>query len=817
MNHIHSSHDNVLVVISYLIAVAASYNVLDLTGKINNTKGRRRWLWLFFGAIVMGMGIWSMHFVGMMSMTLPFPVYYDLMVVLVSVGIGIAASFVALLIVGRQKLSVTMLLGGAALFALGISAMHYMGMYAMQVNITYDIGYVVLSVLVAFAASITALWLSLYFVQHHLRSDFLKKLGSAMIMGAAIAGMHYTGMLAAHFETGVPADRMLSPLSQILNQKRLGYVISAGTLITLSLSLLGLYISKLFSNQESEKRENEKWQRSLYEHNQDGIISVDLHQQIIGINPAAIRISGIMEKQFKYGPVSELLPLVVEEDRKGIQEMFQRASGGEAVRYETAIYDTGQNKIHLSVLLAPVIVEDQVVGNYIILRDITEEKRAEEKNRHLAFHDELTGLPNRRMFNQTLSDMIEARQENQEQFAVMVLDIDRFKMINDSLGHIYGDLFLQEVSNRISGVVNPDEVMLARMGGDEFAALFHQKPSVENAAHVAELIIQVIGQPYYLKENEFHVTASIGIALFPDHGQNAVQLLKNADTAMYQVKKNGKNGHQFYSAELYAKLRERLELEIDLRKALEREEFVLHYQPQIRTGDVRMTGVEALVRWNHPTRGLLSPELFIFLAEETGMIIELGNQVLREACRQMYEWHQAGGPIVPVAVNLSSQQFHQSNLVGNIKRILEETGLSPEYLELEITESMMMDALASFDILNQLTELGIRISLDDFGTGYSSFSYLKMFPIHKVKIDRSFIQDLAVSQNDKAIVSTIITMAKQLNMDVIAEGIETKDQLDILTEQDCDEVQGYYYSRPLPAEEVERQFFLPRRTEIEQG
>ncbi|MFC3748878.1 EAL domain-containing protein [Paenibacillus sp. GCM10012306] len=811
MNHIHSSHDYMLVIISYLIAVAASFNVLDLAGRINNTKGRRRWLWKFFGSIVMGMGIWSMHFVGMMSMNLPFPVYYDLLVVLLSVVVGIVASFVALLVLSRHKLSRGQLLGGASLFAFGISAMHYIGMYAMQVNISYDIGYVALSILIAFVASITALWLSLYFVQQGTRSGYIKKIGSALIMGAAIAGMHYTGMLAAHFEPGTSTERMLAPLSQILDQKKLGYIIAAGTLFTLGLSLIGLYISRLFSKQALEKQENEKWYRSLYEHNQDGIISIDLHRQIIGINPAAARITGIREKEFRCSPVASLLPLVVEEEQGRMKEFFLRTIDGEAIRYETVLRHGSQGRIHVSVVLAPVFVDEQVVGNYIILRDITEEKRAEEKHRHLAFHDELTGLPNRRQFNQTLSEMIKARSQNQQPFAVMVMDIDRFKMINDSLGHIYGDLFLQEVSSRILQIVDSGQVMLARMGGDEFAVLFYPDADVENAADLADEIIQEIGQPYYLKDNEFYVTASIGIAIFPDHGQDVVQLLKNADTAMYEVKKNGKNGHQFYSTELYAVLQERIELEADLRKALERKELVLHYQPQIRTGDVHMIGIEALVRWNHPVRGLLPPDAFISLAEETGLIVELGNQVLYEACRQMYEWHQAGGPMVPIAVNLSSQQFHQPNLVEQIKRILLDTGLLPQYLELEITESMMMDAKVSFDILNQLTEYGIRISLDDFGTGYSSFSYLKMFPIHKVKIDRSFIQDLAVNSNDKAIVSTIITMARQLNMDVIAEGIETRAQLDILTAQNCNEVQGYFYSRPLSADDVEQQFFVPRR------
>ncbi|NMI05805.1 EAL domain-containing protein [Paenibacillus sp. SZ31] len=806
------SHDNVLVLISYLIAVAASYNVLDLTSRINKASGRSRWLWLCFGAIVMGMGIWSMHFVGMMAMSLPFPVSYDLVIVLISVAVAIVASLVALLVVSRQRLSLLQLLGGACLFALGIVLMHYIGMYAMQVEIRYDAMYVVLSVVIACAASITALWLSLYFLKSGTRHDVWKKVGSALIMGGAIAGMHYTGMMAVHIESDMPPNRVISSLNMLLDQKRLAYFISMGTLFTLGLSLVSLYISRLFSKQESEKKENEKWYKSLYEHNQDGIISIDLHMRIVGINPAAARIGGIKEKQLKDQSVSALLTMVVEEDRERIRHMFGRATDGEEMKYETVIYSTNQERVELGVVLAPVIVDKQVVGNYIIMKDITDEKRVKVRNYHLAFHDELTGLPNRRMFNQRLSETMESHRYEQKQFAVMVLDLDRFKVINDSLGHIYGDLFLQEMSRRIKDELNGEDVTVARMGGDEFAILVHQYTNLGDITRLAERIIQAIAKPCYLKESEFYVTGSIGIAVFPDHGQDAVELLQHADTAMYEVKKNGKNGYQFFSAALHHELRERMILENDLRKALDRGEFVLHYQPQIQTSEVSMIGVEALVRWNHPTRGLLYPGTFISVAEETGMIIELGNRVLREACVQMRNWHDAGGPLIPVSVNLSSQQFHQSNLVEQVRQILFETGLSPQYLELEITESMMMDAIASIEILNQLTELGIRISLDDFGTGYSSFSYLKMFPIHKVKIDRSFIQDIAVNHSDRAIVSTMITMAKQLNMDVIAEGIETKGQLDILTEQDCNEVQGYYYSKPLPADEVEQIFFLPQRS-----
>ncbi|TMV45562.1 EAL domain-containing protein [Paenibacillus mesophilus] len=806
MEHVHGSYDKWLVVFSYVVAVAASYTVLDLAGRISTSKGRGRWLWLVFGAVAMGMGIWSMHFVGMLAFTLPVPVAYDLVTVVLSVAVAMAASFIALYVVGQSKVTVRQLLGGGVLLAVGISAMHYIGMAAMLIDIEYDPIYFTLSIAIALTASIAALWLAFYFRQGGERGEGWKKLGSGLVMGAAVVGMHYTGMMAADFHLG---GRSELASGMVLDQKRLAYFISGGTLFTLGLSLLGIFISRKFSHKESEMNEHEKWYKSLYENNQDGIITVNLHNQIIGFNPAASKITGLPGSLLLHQSIDAILPVIAEEERERTRGLFLKSFSGEMQVYETAIIHRGGHRVELSVVNVPVKLDGQVVGNYIIARDVTEEKRTKEKIQYLAYHDELTGLPNRRMFNRVLSETIE---RESARFAVMVMDIDRFKMINDSLGHTYGDLLLQEICRRIGACTAGLEVTLARIGGDEFTLLYDHCFENDDAANLAERIIGAIGLPYRLKENDFYVTASVGIAVYPDDGQDAVQLLKNADTAMYEVKKNGKNGFQFFTSELNEQLLQKIQLEGDLRKAIERNELLLHYQPQIRTCDSQIVGVEALVRWNHPTRGLLAPGVFIPIAEESGMIYELGTWVLREACRQMKEWHDTGGPLIPVSVNLSSQQFHQSNLIDYIRKILEEAGLAPRYLELEITESMMMNAAVSAGILNELTEYGVRISLDDFGTGYSSFNYLKQFPIHKLKIDRSFIRDIAVNKSDKAIVATIISMAQHLDMEVVAEGIETKDQLDILTDNDCKEIQGFYFSRPLSARDLENAFFVPMRT-----
>ncbi|MBO7745037.1 EAL domain-containing protein [Paenibacillus sp. MWE-103] len=794
-----------LVWFSYVVAVVASYTVLDLVGRISTAKGASRWGWLLFGAAAMGLGIWSMHFVGMLAFSLSVSVAYDLDKVVLSVAAAIAASFAGLFAVGRSRPSARRLIAGGLLLATGISAMHYTGMAAMQIGIAYDPLLFACSILIAVAASLAALWLAFYLRRGDERGGVWKKLGASLIMGAAVAGMHYTGMRAARFETDAAPHAVRG---MVLNHTFLPYVIAGGTLFTLGLSLFGIYISNRLSRQDSELQQSENWYKSLFDNNQDAIISIDTSHRITGFNAAATEVTGLSGDWLRSRGIDDLLPHIAEEERERTREHFRRSLGGEAQSYQTAFVHRDGRRIELSVVNVPVVQDEGIVGSYMIAKDVTEEKAAKEKIQYLAFHDELTGLPNRRMLNRSLAELIEGRPDR---FSVMVMDMDRFKLINDSLGHTYGDQFLQEVGKRIVACLEDEQVTLARMGGDEFTLLCDGRYGKDEAERFAKRIIAAVGVPFRLKENDFYVTASIGIAFYPQDGEDAVQLLKNADTAMYEVKKNGKNGYQFYTGELNAQLQHKIELEVELRQAIGRDQLYLDYQPQIRTGDGRMIGVEALVRWRHPSRGVVSPGVFIPIAEETGMIYELGTWVLREACRQMKTWHDAGGPLITVSVNLSSQQFHQPNLTQYIKNILEETGLAPQYLELEITESMMMDASVSIGILNELTDYGIRISLDDFGTGYSSLSYLKLLPIHKLKIDRSFIRDITVNRNDKAIVATIISMAQHLNMDVIAEGIETKEQLDILTDNDCEKIQGYYYSRPLPPAEVEQTFFAPMR------
>lgn len=431
---------------------------------------------------------------------------------------------------------------------------------------------------------------------------------------------------------------------------------------------------------------------------------------------------------------------------------------------------------------------------------------AYESLRKLAFFDYLTGLPNLRFFKDLLNGALdEAKQHPHRMIAVMFLDLDRFKTINDTLGHDFGDRVIQHVADLLHNSVTASDTV-CRISGDEFIILLTQIESVQNVIQMAEKLLQNFRNPLRIDGYEIPVTASIGISLHPTDGEDAESLIKHADTAMYRVKAQGKNGYHFYRPSVNDPTFERLILENDLRKALENNEFVVHYQPKINIQKGRITGIEALVRWQHPVTGLLPPIEFVPLAEETGLIVQIGEFVMRNACKQMADWQRKGFPPIPVSVNLSTRQFLQSDLVRAVTLILRETGLPPRLLELEITESMTLDVDRAVTVLSELKSLGLQLSIDDFGTGYSSLSYLQKLPIDRLKIDRSFVRDLPANPNNAAIVSTIIAMAHNLGLCVTAEGVETEQQALFLQENRCDEIQGYYFSRPLTSEEFEAVF-----------
>lgn len=433
--------------------------------------------------------------------------------------------------------------------------------------------------------------------------------------------------------------------------------------------------------------------------------------------------------------------------------------------------------------------------------DITARIKAESEIQQLINYDTLTGLPNRNLLHDRLKLSIAQAIRDQHLLGVLVLDLDRFKGINDTLGHQTGDLLLKAISKRLSACIR-DSDTLARLGGDEFVVILNNVGSEEGITAVAKKVLTIVSEPVYIEGHEIYITGSIGIAVYPMNGEDGQTLLKHADLAMYQAKELDRNNFQFFSREMNVKVLERMMLENSMRKALEREEFFLVYQPQVDARSGRIVGMEALLRWKHPDLGLLVPDRFIYLAEETGFIIPIGEWVLRTACRQNKAWQDAGLPPVRIAVNLSGKQFDQTALDESIAAILLETGLAPKWLEIEITESAIMkNAELSIATLRKLKGMGITFAIDDFGTGYSSLSYLKHFPITRLKIDRSFVRDIISNPDDAAIAEIIIAMAQTLKLDVIAEGVETRAQMEFLSFNNCVEQQGFLFSRPVPTEQ----------------
>ena len=580
MEHLHGTYNLELVILSYIIATLASYAALDLAGRVSLAKGISRHVWLTCGAVSMGLGIWSMHFVGMLAFVLPMHVSYSTGEVIFSVLLAIIASGVALNIVGQQSGKISKLIIAGALMTTGISSMHYVGMAAMSVSITYEAGGVILSVLIAALASFAALWLMFFFQQHQSRFMWIYKLGSGLIMGVGITGMHYTGMSAAQFHH---AHEAMAESGLQIEPSILAYLIAAGTIIALGLTLFGIFINQRLSQKDRRIRENEQWYQSLYHNHSDAIISVDKEGTVKGINAAVTSITGYLEEEVIHCSINEIAQ---RNDIQWITE-FQSINWDdnhlEQLHYMAQMRNVQNELLDLSIVVVPVMIDGKHEGSHILIKDVTEEKQAQESIRHQALHDPLTGLPNRRKLDEVLASTIAASEETGHTFAVMVMDIDRFKMINDSLGHSIGDVFLREVSNRIITAIEASDpkamehVMLARMGGDEFTLVVsNEQGVVERVAELAEQIVRAIRLPYRLKENDFYVTASIGIAMYPDHGAGADALLKHADSAMYEVKKNGKNGFQFYTSQLDSELYEQIELEGYLRKALERDEMVLY-------------------------------------------------------------------------------------------------------------------------------------------------------------------------------------------------------------------------------------------------
>ena len=678
---LESSYSDILVLLSMLVAMLASYTALDMARRIGAARSRRTALgWWLGGAFAMGLGIWSMHFIGMLAFSLPIDLGYDPWITLLSLLVAIASAAIALWVAGRKELTWVRLGVGALAMGAGVAAMHYSGMAALRMTpgIVYDPVLFVLSIAIAVASSGAALWIA-FRLQQRSSHVLVLRSGAAVIMGCAIAGMHYTGMAAAQF-----------PLGSICGAARFGvdahWLSVLVTLVTVGVLAIALIISVLDRRHESHA--------------------------------------------------------------------------------------------------------------YALSESLSEANR---KLRHMALHDPLTGLPNRALLEDRIEQARQSAMRTKASFSVLFMDLDGFKAINDAHGHRVGDLLLIAVAQRMAACIRPEDTV-ARLGGDEFV-VFAVTGEPEEIATLAARIVTAIADPFTIQGFDLRLSVSIGIAVYPMDGDDSHTLLTNADAAMYHRKESGRNGYSFFDASMAVNADDYLQLVNDLRFAVERGELVLHYQPKFDDPDGPAVGAEALVRWQHPVRGMIPPDQFIAVAEKTGLIVAIDNWVLDEACRQLKAWRDtAEGADWTMAVNLSAVQFNHSELIETVRRVLERHQLPAGSLTLEITESIAMrDVGESMDILRRLDEMGVKIAIDDFGTGYSSLLYLKRFPASELKIDRGFVRELVRDTEDEAIVSAIIALGRSLNLNIVAEGVETVMQQSLLTELGCDSLQGYLLGRPVPA------------------
>jgi diguanylate cyclase (GGDEF)-like protein/PAS domain S-box-containing protein len=536
----------------------------------------------------------------------------------------------------------------------------------------------------------------------------------------------------------------------------------------------------------------------------DAVICADISGNLTFLNVVAEKLTGWSKEEAAGQPMTEVFR-ILNASRETIpnpMEMAIQQNRTVHLPSNSILIRRDGFEIPFEDSIAPIHDrEGKVTGVVIVFRDVSAARAMSVQMAYSAGHDFLTGLPNRMVFKDRLSQAIASAQRYNKQVAVLFLDLDGFKHINDSLGHPIGDKLLQSISKRLINCVRSSDTV-SRQGGDEFIVLLSEVRHAEDAAITARRMLQAVAEAHSIDRRDLHITTSIGVSVFPEDGQNSETLIKNADTAMYQAKENGPTSYQFFTPAMNVRAVERQSIEEDLRGALERHELTLHYQPIIDLKTGLIAGAEALLRWTHPTRGPIPPMQFIPVAEDCGLILPIGAWVLREACRQAEEWADAGLPAMTMSVNVSAVQFRNEKFLENLTAILDETGLDPKRLELELTESVLMKrAEATASILRTLRDRGVQVSVDDFGTGYSSLSYLRKFPIDALKIDQSFIRQISTAGEDTTIVAAVISMARDLRLRVVAEGVEKLEELEFLRAHQCDEVQGFYFSRPVPPQQ----------------
>ncbi|HYC45411.1 MAG TPA: EAL domain-containing protein [Burkholderiales bacterium] len=608
---------------------------------------------------------------------------------------------------------------------------------------------------------------------------------AALSVFTALFGLQLTGMLALDVPLRATYDVPVTLLSLVMAIAVCGFAMHIQ--------------ARELTRTNDMMRDSERRYRQLVELSPDAIC-IESDGRITFANTASVRLFGAADAEDLVGkPLVELLPgaahvRALTDQHSALEQKLRRLDG---------------STVDIELVAAPLKSEGNVSAQ-LVMRDITERKKAEERLNHLANYDPLTGLPNRALFRDRIGHALARAKRQELLMAVMLIDLDHFKEINDTLGHSKGDQVLQALTGVLRSCIR-DTDTLARLAGDEFSIIVEHVRHVDDAVVVADKIISALSKPLVIDGQEIFVTVSIGIAMFPFSADSIEQLVQAADIALYRVKDQGRNGYEFYSPEMNADAAERLQIENLLRRAIERDEFSVQYQPKIAVHGGRVTGVEALLRWRSAELGFVPPDRFIPLAEKTGLIVPIGEWILRKACAQARAWQVQGLPPIVVSVNLSARQFRQPKLADMVASVLRETGLQAQYLELEITESLMMTekdhAIVTVD---ELHALGVQISVDDFGTGYSNLAYLKRFPVQKLKVDKSFVQDATSDAEDSKIVAAVVALAKSMDLAVVAEGVETAEQLQLLAHLGCDEYQGYFFSEPLSAPDLEP-LLLPRR------
>jgi diguanylate cyclase (GGDEF)-like protein/PAS domain S-box-containing protein len=779
-------HDWRLVLLAATVCFLASAVAVSLFHRAQATTGRTRLIWLSLDAAAAGCGIWATHFIAMLAYDPGIGAGYNL-------GLTILSLLIASLITGVGSgmalagFSRWPAIVGGAVVGAGVAAMHYTGMAALELpgSITWSPNLVAASIVLGIVFGALALF---YAVR---RDDWAHTLTAVALLTLAIVSMHFTAMgavLVMPDPTRVADTPSLSPASLAL------VVAGIATII------LGMCFVAASSDRRSKDklRQQKLLLDTALDNISQGLCMLDADGRIVLFNeryakmiglPAASLTGRSLLDLFKHRKAcgeliddpEELFASVILDAREGKSSTrIRETSAGRALR---------------------VIAQPMPGGGWVAtFEDITEWQQAQAQISHMARHDALTNLPNRTLFREQLEQALRRVTRN-EMVAVLCLDLDRFKGVNDSLGHPIGDELLKEVARRLSACIREGDTV-SRLGGDEFAiVLAGAKLQIGEVSALAGRLIEAVGAPCIIQGHQMIIGTSIGISVAPNDGSDPDQLLKNADMALYRAKADGRGAYRFFETGMDAQAQARRLLELDLRAALLHGEFVVHYQPIHDITTDRISCFEALVRWDHPLRGMIPPADFIPLAEETGLIIPIGDWVLRTACKDAAGWSQD----VRIAVNLSPVQFKNRNLVTSVMAALSASGLIAKRLELEITESVLLqDSEATLAILHTLRGFGVRISMDDFGTGYSSLSYLRSFPFDKIKIDRSFVHELATHSDSMAIIRAVTGLGKSLGISTTAEGVETREQLALLRSEGCDEVQGNLFSSPRPAADVER-------------